>query len=597
MNEKKKSLILTIIAVVTLIVFCGVATFAYFVSQGGNDVTKNINVTTNTTDRLTFTIGSEISLTANQEDFGQGMGNKSGSTTASAILVANNSTNTATEHYYLYLNIINNNFEYTTQEETAELILTITDPQGQKLTELNGYKYVTVGDVSGFDITTKNGLITIADSYEITSTNTTIGETQEWGITITFANLDSDQNANTGKTFNGNLIIQKNPVAYHEICNETTFACQVAKTYTDGSNGLYYHDGSITSDVCTYDGNDVLTLTEYGFKPATNETDCNRIFSLTFNGTGYYDASIITVGVPIGVVDEVNWNSSSGICETKTSKIPVYSEMNGETVVPVSQSECVGYGVWITDRDSALLFEEVGSGTFGQATIDANDNSYRYAGANPNNYVCFGSDESTCPEDNLYRIIGVFDDEVKLIKTTSIGDYAWDSNNSNTWSSSTIKSTLNTTYYNSLSATWQNKIATHIWKVGGMAFSSTNTAKQYYDIEVGSSSSSTTDSMKIGLMYVSDYGFAASADYWTTALDYYNNSTLRSTNWLYLGSTEWTLTPYSSNSFFVFILDSNGSLSGYHAYLGSSARPVFYLNSNVTYVSGDGTESNPYRIS
>ncbi len=597
MNEKKKSLILTIIAVVTLIVFCGVATFAYFVAQGGNDVTKNINVTTNTTDRLTFTIGSDISLTANQEDFGQGMGNKSGSTTASAILVANNSTNTATEHYYLYLNIINNNFEYTTQEETAELILTITDPQGQKLTELNGYKYVTVGDVSGFDITTKNGLITIADSYEITSTNTTIGETQEWGITITFANLDSDQNANTGKTFNGNLIIQKNPVAYHEICNETTFACQVAKTYTDGSNGLYYHDGIITSDVCTYDGNGVFALTESGREQATNETDCERIFSLTVDGTPvYYDASIITVGVPEGAVEEVNWNSSSGICETKTSKIPVYSEVNGETGVPASQSECVGYSA-IFDYDS-ILFKEMGSGTFGQATT--NDNSYRYAGANPNNYVCFGSDESTCPSDNLYRIIGVFGSEVKLIKSTSIGRYAWDIGNDNTWDNSTkpdIRSTLNTTYYNTLSATWQNKIATHTWKVGGMAYDYTSTAKQYYDIEVGSSSSSTTDNMKIGLMYVSDYGFAASPEYWTTPLNNYENSTLRSNNWLYLGTDEWTITPNSSYYYSVFRLYDVGRLGADHARNGYSARPVFYLNSNVTYVSGDGTESNPYRIS
>ena len=27
---------------------------------------------------------------------------------------------------------------------------------------------------------------------------------------------------------------------------------------------------------------------------------------------------------------------------------------------------------------------------------------YRYTGSNPNNYVCFGSEESVCPEDNLY---------------------------------------------------------------------------------------------------------------------------------------------------------------------------------------------------
>ena len=46
----------------------------------------------------------------------------------------------------------------------------------------------------------------------------------------------------------------------------------------------------------------------------------------------------------------------------------------------------------------------------------AGGNSYRYAGANLNNYVCFGTDVSTCPTDNLYRIIGVFGNRVKLIK-------------------------------------------------------------------------------------------------------------------------------------------------------------------------------------
>ena len=47
---------------------------------------------------------------------------------------------------------------------------------------------------------------------------------------------------------------------------------------------------------------------------------------------------------------------------------------------------------------------------------EAGDNSYRYSGANPNNFVCFGSDATTCPNDNLYRIIGIFDNQVKLIK-------------------------------------------------------------------------------------------------------------------------------------------------------------------------------------
>lgn len=43
----------------------------------------------------------------------------------------------------------------------------------------------------------------------------------------------------------------------------------------------------------------------------------------------------------------------------------------------------------------------VNSGEKGKIILEAGDNSYRYAGVNPNNYVCFGSDEATCPTDNL----------------------------------------------------------------------------------------------------------------------------------------------------------------------------------------------------
>ena len=112
--------------------------------------------------------------------------------------------------------------------------------------------------------------------------------------------------------------------------------------------------------------------------------------------------------------------------------------------------------VLFADYIKSLYTSQGSNGIYYQTSSLANsaaDNSYRYAGANPNNYICFGSDAETCPEDNLYRIIGVFDSEVKLIKLTNIGNYPWDNNNRNTWSSSSIKNTLNTTYYNGLSVT------------------------------------------------------------------------------------------------------------------------------------------------
>ena len=75
--------------------------------------------------------------------------------------------------------------------------------------------------------------------------------------------------------------------------------------------------------------------------------------------------------------------------------------------------------VYQDDGVNGLYYHD-GQGSYTNADQEAGDNSYRYAGADPNNYVCFGSNAEVCPEDNLYRIIGVFDGQVKLIKN----DYA-----------------------------------------------------------------------------------------------------------------------------------------------------------------------------
>ena len=235
----------------------------------------------------------------------------------------------------------------------------------------------------------------------------------------------------------------------------------------------------------------------------------------------------------------------------------------------------------------------------------AADNSYRYAGANPNNYVCFGSTASTCPSDNLYRIIGVFGSEVKLIKATSYGSYAWNSITGNIpWSTSCIRNTLNTTFLNTISSTWQNKIATHIWKVGGLTSANAynNGAQKAYNYEVGSSSSNTTWSGKIGLMYVSDYYYGATNTYWTYP-GYGNdvNTDYRAaagSNWLYLGSYEWTISRNLSvmNRAIRVIIATEYVASNYYVSTAYAVRPSFYLTSSTTYVSGSGTQSDPFRI-
>ena len=287
-----------------------------------------------------------------------------------------------------------------------------------------------------------------------------------------------------------------------------------------------------------------------------------------------------------------------------------------------------------TDGENGLYYHDA------DLANGAQDNSYRYSGANPNNYVCFGSDEETCPAENLYRIIGVFDDDkdsnyqIKLIKadyTTSgmlgtdgrdyygaysystsnykgsmelstIAGYRWNydtsvsTNGSNNWTTSEFNTiNLNTNYWNYLGSTWQNLIATTTWYLGGMT-SSSNTAKEFYDGErnnTGYGSNPTTYTDEIGLMYPSDYGYAANPDAWTKDISDYDSSTIKSNNWLYMGLYEWTITPRSSSSYSVFLVGVNGNLS-YSSVLGYAARPVFYLKSNVALQGGNGTSNDPF---
>lgn len=280
----------------------------------------------------------------------------------------------------------------------------------------------------------------------------------------------------------------------------------------------------------------------------------------------------------------------------------------------------------------------------------AGDNSYRYAGSSEttNNYVCFGSSAETCPEDSLYRIIGVFDGQVKLIKATAAtssllgtdGGYssdttfywsnlttcpsettAYNQNNNiirladkkiigapdpggigvgcNIWKYSELNTTnLNTNYLNRIGLTWSNLIEDTTWKVSGHT-SSNVTPSVMYTEEITNASKTygpSDGTSKVGLMYASDYGFAADPSAWTLTMSSYNNTTVRSTNWIYMGLDEWTIIPESSESYLVFFLFVSGYIAYNNANIGYAVRPTMYLKASAVYNGGSGTASDPIRI-
>ena len=293
---------------------------------------------------------------------------------------------------------------------------------------------------------------------------------------------------------------------------------------------------------------------------------------------------------------EISWDDTKKaviVSGNLSDKCYVYFDIYQPTLAEYIKSQYTG-----NQGDNALYYHN------STLTNGAGDNSYRYAGASDsvNNYICLGSDAATCPDANLFRIIGVFGDQTKVIRAKSVGNQKWDTNGSNTWSSSSLNTYLNGEYLTSL-GTLAEKIATTTWKVGGGSWANIGTSvpKTAYQYEVGSSASTTTYDAKIGLMYVTDYYYSASPSAWT--LVGYNKSdatkdyrAAKTTNWLYLGSYEWTISRESGVANFAFAVRYDGDLGSFEVRSSYRVRPAFNLESSVNYVSGSGTIENPIRI-
>ena len=204
-NDKKKNVWSIIGAFLFALIVIG-ATYAYLAAEHGTGKEVDINTTTGTTDSLKFEVEKDIEIEASLENFSEGDGNVSDGTSATATLKANNSTNHAKYGYNVYFNVTQNEFTYTTTNKNAELLLQVTLPTGETLKSIEGLNYVTSGGVSGFDITEMQGLITIASNYEIETRDEKI---DEWHIDLVLVNLNSDQSANVGKEYTGQVLIQK----------------------------------------------------------------------------------------------------------------------------------------------------------------------------------------------------------------------------------------------------------------------------------------------------------------------------------------------------------------------------------------------------
>ena len=258
----------------------------------------------------------------------------------------------------------------------------------------------------------------------------------------------------------------------------------------------------------------------------------------------------------------------------------------------------------------------------------AGDNSYRYAGASDsvNNYVCFGSTESPCPTDNLYRIIGVFNGKVKLVKYNDIGTFDTSKFDATSFADTEAYNALNSTFIDTFDIRWKNMISTENWISGIVSSSSVSklnfknnntnvkflagsatspltinwyTAKNWYIVESGAEHKL---SMKIGTISISELRYAMNSSNW-------NLSTLDNTSWLYYNKNEAfylfeCFTDNVANDAYGYYMTTDGILYAYYSPTKISlledittyVRPSFYLTSSVLYKSGIGSSSDAIYI-
>ena len=298
------------------------------------------------------------------------------------------------------------------------------------------------------------------------------------------------------------------------------------------------------------------------------------------------------------------------------------------------------YGMKATEYITNLL-EYDGEGLKKDNTPDQN---IRYYGANPNNYVSFNNE--------LWRIIGVFGNNVKLVRSEKLGNLSWDSSESsvnegwgvNEWSQADLKNYLNTMYYGGTSVTCyggsKNSTTTcptgtidetskslidyHTWNTGAIDVTDTTIVNQetfalntvpFYNAERGnvtgkicSSGNNCNDTVErttewpgyIGLPYATDYAYASGESICETNMvkkDSSNAYICKNNNRMFKPNTwYWTLSPSADSSYasLVWLVYGDGLVYRYSAAFGGAVFPTIYLKSNILIESGKGTSSDPY---
>ena len=478
-------------------------------------------------------------------------------------------------------------------------------------------------------------------------------------MNITIGDL-ADVSFKTGNDIN---ISNLSPSFYYDDGALTEFSVRKKKGLTTELNTSIYLDITSISDELKNDNFKYVLLS------STDGNTYNEVISSSFKDASVGKLNIVTDS-PLTDgktyykfyiwIDGNNENNETmqgkslkGTLNVEVSTPPV-NAINLIEGLDTGSTGDSGSGVYKVEHSA------ISSGSATGSTIPA-VTDYRYYGPSPDNYICLDMEgQSTCPDKHLYRIIGSIYEEkentnrIKVIKATPLTDgttkgFSWDYTSSgsysNIWatitsgnysnsltSGSQLMKLLNSglwwngesgSYYNGrttattvnftnykLSDKAKSYITISRYYLGGYNTIQGVKTNQFYTYERGTNRYDTSRPLYwdgyVGLMYPSDFGYAA-GNTCVMGTDPYNyGGVCKSKDWLkmakssdYSNSSEWFMSPRSNYSGSVFYVESSGSI-GFHSYgvnNSYSVRPTFYLTSTTSIKSGAGTSTDPYILS
>ena len=577
--NKTKTLIL--VGIITLLLFVGGATYAYFAFAQADSAQANMEIISNTVDNLMFNIEKEIYINANLNNFGEGMSDLSDDTDATATLIPNNYDNEATAMYNIYLIIEANDLEYTTNNNTPELLLNVTDPNGKRLENITGLVHYD----NGFDITTRTGGFLIASDYVITASN--LAEIQTWNVEITLVNLDSNQNANMNKTFSAKLYLTQDKMSSYNPVQITNI--EATQTYNSVDTTLNLSNG--TADVARY---------FFGIKEISSEEEVvySKVAIPNYKFTNLKENTEYTI---YSYVEDVN-GIKSNIYETKV----VTSEYRLPSVGEVTYSVTL---------DSITL--TVNNSTSGDGNITkymySKDNGESWEESNSNTYTFTNLTDTTEYKIKIKVVDNNGRESTEYYKAISTETYILPS----------ISNVEYETTYNSITLTPSGTDGTNIidhyeYSINNGAYQTSNVfnglnENTSYTINVKAIDSKgresnayelkvTTDTYEVPV--ISKVTTSSTTNSITINVDATNGdgtitkymySRDNGSNWYESTSNSYTFSNLTSNTTFyvqVKVVDNNGRESA----VSNTTVATIYINPTVNSVSASNITSNSVRL-